>query len=233
MNREEFIVAIKKINIYLDDITLSKLEDYYKILKEENEKYNLTRIIEREDVYLKHFYDSLTITKIIDITSKSLCDLGTGAGFPGLVLAICFPNAQITLIEANSKKCNFLNLVKEKLSLENVIVINARVEEFAKDNRELFDIVTARAVAPLKHLLEYSIPLVKVKGYFIAMKANVNEEIKNIENYYNKLSIKEKDKIIFNLPKENSLRTLLKYQKLEKTSSKYPRRYAEIKKKEL
>ena len=233
MNREEFILEIKKLQLDLDEKTLLLLEKYYNILVEENEKYNLTRIIEKEDVYLKHFYDSLTITKVVDIHNQSICDLGTGAGFPGLVLAICFPNANLTLIESNGKKCNFLNIVKENLSLKNVNVINARVEEYAKENREIFDIVTARAVAPIKHLLEYGVPLVKVNGYFIAMKSSIDEETKNIENYYSKLSIKEIDKIVFNLPKEDSLRTLLKYKKLEKTNNKYPRRYSEIKRKDI
>lgn len=233
MNREEFIIETKKLDIELDDQILKDLEDYYNILKEENQKYNLTRIIEKDDVYLKHFYDSLTITKIVDINTQSICDLGSGAGFPGLVLAICFRNAKITLIESNGKKCYFLNLVKDKLSLDNVTIINARVEEFAKENREVFDVVTARAVAPLKHLLEYGIPLVKIEGYFIAMKASVEEEIKNIDTYYQKLNISKVGEKIFNLPKEDSLRTLLKYQKLAKTNVKYPRRYAEILKRDI
>lgn len=233
MNREEFIKETKLLGIELKDKVLSLLEEYYNILNEENKKYNLTRIIEKEDVYLKHFYDSLTITKIINIDNQTICDLGSGAGFPGLVLAICFPSANLTLIESNGKKCKFLNLVKEKLSLNNVTVINTRVEEYAITNREIFDIVTARAVAPLKHLLEYGVPLVKVKGHFIAMKSSITEEIKNIENYHNKLNIKEKIKIEFNLPKENSLRTLLKYEKLEKTNIKYPRRYSEIVKRDI
>lgn len=233
MNREEFVLETRNLGIELDNKTLSMLEEYYNILKEENKKYNLTRIIEKEDVYLKHFYDSLTITKITNIDNQSICDLGSGAGFPGLVLAICFPNAKLILIESNGKKCNFLNIVKEKLSLKNVNVINARVEEYAKDNREVFDIVTARAVAPLKHLLEYGVPLLKIDSHFIAMKSSISEEIKNIENYYNKLSIREKNKIAFNLPKENSLRTLIKYEKLEKTNIKYPRKYSEIIKKDI
>lgn len=233
MNKEEFIKEMDSLGIELNDRVLSNLENYFNILKEENEKYNLTRIIEKEDVYLKHFYDSLTIAKIIDINEQSICDLGSGAGFPGLVLAICFPSAKLTLIESNGKKCNFLKLVKEKLSLDNVTVINTRVEEYAQVNREIYDVVTARAVAPLKHLLEYGVPLVKEEGYFIAMKSNVTEETKNIENYYNKLNIKEENKIEFNLPKENSLRTLLKYKKLDKTNIKYPRRYSEIIKRDI
>lgn len=233
MNREEFIKETKNLGVELDYKILNDLESYYNILKEENEKYNLTRITNKDDVYLKHFYDSLTITKIEDINTQSICDLGSGAGFPGLVLAICFRDAKLTLIESNGKKCHFLTLVKDKLSLDNVTIINARVEEFAKVNREVFDIVTARAVAPLKHLLEYGIPLVKTEGYFIAMKANIEEEIKNIENYYHKLNINKVGEIIFNLPKEDSLRTLLKYQKLAKTSIKYPRRYSEIIKRDI
>ncbi|MFR5903781.1 MAG: 16S rRNA (guanine(527)-N(7))-methyltransferase RsmG [Bacilli bacterium] len=233
MNKEEFINELKKINIELTKQQLTLLEEYYIILKDENEKYNLTRIIEQNEVYLKHFYDSLTINKIIDIYSQNICDLGSGAGFSGLVLAICFPKTKITLIESNGKKCYFLNLVKEKLKLNNVIVINERSEDYAQKNREKFDIVTARAVAPLKHLLEYGIPLLKVNGNFIAMKANVENEEQNIENYLNKLSIQEKKRIIFNLPVENSLRTIIMYTKTKKTDKKYPRRYNEILKKEI
>lgn len=233
MNKETFIKELKKLNIELKKTTLAMLNEYYSILKEENQKYNLTRIIEEDDVYLKHFYDSLTITKIIDINNQSICDLGSGAGFPGLVLGICFPSAKLTLIESNGKKCNFLNIVKKKLNLNNVTIINTRIEEYAKENRELYDIVTARAVAPLKHLLEYGIPLVKINGVFIAMKANVENEEQNIDNYYNKLNIKEEQRIVFNLPHENSIRTLIKYQKEKETDKRYPRRYNEIIKKDI
>lgn len=233
MTKEEFIKELQKINVISNEETLTKLNEYYNILKEENQKYNLTRITEKEEVYLKHFFDSLTITKIINITNQNTCDLGSGAGFPGLVLAIFFPQAQLTLIESNSKKCHFLNLVKDKLQLENVNIINTRIEEYAKEHRELFDIVTARAVAPLKHLLEYGIPLVKVNGYFIAMKSNVEKEETNIKNYLTKLNILEKQRIIFTLPYEESLRTLIKYQKEKETNKKYPRKYNEILKKEI
>lgn len=233
MTKEDFIKELQKINITTNEETLTKLNEYYNILKEENQKYNLTRITKKEEVYLKHFYDSLTITKIIDITNQSICDLGSGAGFPGLVLAIFFPQSQLTLIESNGKKCRFLNLVKDKLKLENVNIINTRVEEYAKEHRELYDIVTARAVAPLKHLLEYGIPLVKINGYFIAMKSNIEKEELNINNYITKLNIQEKQRIIFTLPYEESLRTLIKYQKEKETNKKYPRKYNEILKKEI
>ena len=233
MNKEEFIKETNKLGIKLDSITQFKLEEFYKILKEENTKYNLTRIVNEEDVYLKHFYDSLTITKIIDIENQSICDLGSGAGFPGMVIAICFPNTYITLIESNNKKCKFLELVKNNLKLKNVTIINERVEDYAKTNREIFDIVTARAVAPVKHLLEYGTPLVKVDGYFIAMKANIENELENINNYYKKLEIEEENRVVFKLPVENSIRTLIKYQKKNITNIKYPRKYSEIKKKDI
>ena len=233
MSKEEFLIKTKELGTTITEEMLNKLDTYYHILKEENNKYNLTRIIEEDAVYLKHFYDSLTITKVIDINNQSICDIGSGAGFPGLVLAICFPNTKLTLIESNGKKCNFLNIVKDKLNLTNVTILNARAEEFSKNNREVFDIVTARAVAPLKHLLEYSVPLLKIGGYFITMKANVENEEVNITNYYNKLNIKEVTREVFNLPKEYSIRTIIKYQKLKETDSKYPRRYSEIIKRDI
>ena len=182
MNKNDFINELNKIGVILSEHQLNQLDKYYNMLVEYNKNVNLTTITEYNQVLLKHFYDSLTITKIIDINNQSICDLGSGAGFPGLVLGICFPSAKLTLIESNGKKCYFLNLVKEKLKLNNVIVINERSEDYAQKNREKFDIVTARAVAPLKHLLEYGIPLLKVNGNFIAMKANVENEEQNIEN---------------------------------------------------
>lgn len=233
MNKEEFITSLLELNINITKTKLEKLETYYQLLVTENQKYNLTAITNKEDVYLKHFYDSLTITKIINLTNQSICDIGTGAGFPGLVLKIIFPNLKVTLLDATEKKCNFLNLVIKELNLENIEVINERAEIYSKKEREKYDIVTSRAVAPLKHLLEYSIPLVKVNGYYIAMKSNITDEIKNINIYEKKLDIIKINEKKFKLPKEESLRTLIMYQKLKKTNQKYPRKYNEIKRKEL
>ena len=233
MNKEEFLKELHKINIKITDKQLAQLEQYYNILLEENKKYNLTSITNKEEVYLKHFYDSLTINKIINLTNQSLCDIGTGAGFPGLVLKIVFPSLNITLVDATEKKCNFLKMVISKLNLKDINIINERAEIYSKEVREKYDIVTSRAVAPLKHLLEYSIPLVKINGYYIAMKSDISKEVEGINIYEEKLNIKEEDRIIFELPKENSLRTLIKYKKLEKTSLKFPRKYNEIKKKNL
>ena len=233
MTKEEFIKGLKELDIEITETQLNQLEQYYELLVTENQKYNLTAITEKDKVYLKHFYDSLTITKIIKLDNQSLCDIGTGAGFPGLVLKIVFPNLKVTLIESNGKKCNFLNIVKNKLKLKNLEIINDRAEIYSINNREMFDIVTSRAVAPLKHLLEYSIPLVKVNGNYIAMKSNIEEETQNIENYYKKLDIEEINKIIFNLPIEDSLRTLVLYKKKSKTNKIYPRKFTEIKKKDI
>ena len=230
MNKEEFIDELKKINIFLTEEQLKKLDIYYHLLVEENQKYNLTAITEASSVYLKHFYDSLTIIKSISLTNQYICDIGTGAGFPGMVLKIVFPNIKIDLLDATAKKCTFLNMVISKLDLKNVSVINARCEDYAKEVREKYDIVTSRAVAPLKHLLEYSIPLLKIGGYFISLKSNIDEEMININNYYQKLSLTNEQIIKFKLPFENSDRTIYKIKKIAKTNNKYPRKPNEIKK---
>ena len=233
MNKELFIKELNKININLTDTMLDQLENYYNLLVNENKKYNLTAITEKESVYLKHFYDSITLSKIIELNNQTLCDIGTGAGFPGMVLKIVFPHLKVTLVDATEKKCKFLKLVIEKLNLTNIEVINARAEEYSKTTREKYDIVTSRAVAPLKHLLEYSIPLVKVNGNYIAMKSDLTKELEGISNYENKLSISEQKILTFTLPIEESTRTLIKYTKKEKTNPIYPRKYNEIKKKEI
>ena len=233
MNKEQFISELKKINITLTEHMLEQLEKYDEVLRAENKKYNLTAIKNKEDVYLKHFYDSLTLSKIIKLENQSLCDIGTGAGFPGMVLKIVYPNLKVTLVDATEKKCKFLQLVIEELGLKNIEVVNARAEIYSKTVREKFDIVTSRAVAPLKHLLEYSIPLLKVGGNYIAMKSDIQKEIENIDIYYKKLKI-EKEKILtFTLPYEESTRTLIRYKKIDKTDLKYPRKYTDIKKKSL
>lgn len=233
MNKETFIKELAKINISLTPTQLEQLAEYYHLLYEENQKYNLTTITEESEVYLKHFYDSITISKAIVLNDQYLCDVGTGAGFPGIVLKIVYPNLKVDLIDSNGKKCNFLNLVIKELKLENINVINTRTEEYAKETREKYDIITSRAVAPLKHLLEYSIPLLKVGGTFIALKANIDEELTNIDNYYKKLSLINEEIIRFKLPFEDSNRSIYKVTKNKSTPSIYPRQYNQIKKKDI
>lgn len=233
MNKEEFIRELEILGIKITPKQLEELEIYKNLLQEENKKYNLTAITKNEEINLKHFYDSLTIIKSINISNQYFCDIGTGAGFPGMVLKIVFPNIKIDLIDATKKKCDFLNLVKDKLKLENTNIINARIEEYSIKTREKYDVIVSRAVAPLKHLLEYSVPLLKVNGYFIGLKANLDNEINNIDNYYKKLYLEEKSIIKFKLPKEESIRSIIKIQKEKSTPLNYPRKYSIILKKEI
>ncbi len=234
MKKDKFIEELVKLNIEITDNQLNLLEQYYDMLIFWNNKINLTTIVDKEDVYLKHFYDSLTVVKVIDLNNVySLCDVGTGAGFPGIVLKILFPKLKITLIDSLNKRINFLNEVIAKLGLTDITTIHIRVEEYGLVNREKYDLVIARAVAPLNILLEYCIPLAKINGYFIAMKANVNEEIEASSNALQKLNSKIETSICFTLPFEQSNRTIIKIRKLLKTDRKFPRKYSDIKKRPL
>ncbi len=234
MTENSFIEELKLIGINIDTEQLKKLNKYYELLIEWNKKINLTAITEKDQVYLKHFYDSLTLNKIIDLKKEnSICDIGTGAGFPGIVLKIVFPNLKVTLVDSLKKRIDFLNLIIKELELENIIAIHTRSEEFALTNREKFDFVTARAVAPLNILLEYSIPMVKKNKYFIAMKGNIEKEEKTFDNSMKILNTIIEKTEEFTLPNELSKRTLIKFKKLEITSKKYPRKFNEIKKKPL
>lgn len=231
MNQSEFIEELKKLEIYPTYVQLQQLEKYYEMLIEYNKKMNLTAITDKEDVYLKHFYDSLTITKIIDLNKENtLCDLGSGAGFPGLVLKIFYPHLSITLVDSLEKRIKFLKEVIKELNLHFIEAVHDRIEEYSVKNIEEYDVVTARAVTNLSALLEMGSPLTKINKYFIAMKGNFNEEYKNA---LKELKLKEESSIEFDLPKEEGHRTLIKIVKKEKTPSKYPRKYSEIKKKQL
>jgi len=233
MNKDEFIIELKKSNIIITEKQLSDLDTYYQLLSRENKKYNLTAITEEKEVYLKHFYDSLTIVKSITLNNQYILDIGSGAGFPGLVLKIIFPNLKIDLLDSTEKKCKFLKLVINTLNLENINVINNRAEKYAINNRKKYDIVVSRAVAPLKHLLEYGIPVLKEKGLFIALKANIQDELINIFNYYQKLGLSNESIISFKLPFEQSNRSIYKIEKIKPTPIIYPRTYSQILKKDI
>ena len=230
MNLDLFIEETKKLGITLIDSQLEKLNKFYELLISWNQKMNLTRITEKEDVYLKHFYDSLTISKVIDLTQYlTLCDVGSGAGFPGIVLKICFPNLKITLLDSLQKRVNYLNEIIKELYLKDIEAIHTRAEDYAKQNREKFDVVTARAVANLKILSELCIPMVKVSGSFIAMKANIEEEIENSTEIIKKLDSKIEKIETFYLPIEQSIRNIILIKKINKTNNIYPRRIEKIK----
>ena len=233
MTISDFINELSKIGIELDDKKISDLERYFELLVEWNLKMNLTGITKKEDVYLKHFYDSLTLIKAIDLNKIStLCDIGTGAGFPGLVIKIVFPEIKVTLVDSLNKRINFLNEVIKELNLANIKTISSRIEEYGIKNREIYDVVVARAVASLPVLLEYAIPLVKVDGYFISMKST-SDEVNDLKDVYKKLNIVLDDVITFLLPFENSNRTLIKFKKESITNKVFPRKYVEIKRKPL
>lgn len=234
MTEQEFIQELSKINITPTELQLKQLEKYYELLIEWNKVMNLTGITEKDQVYLKHFYDSATLASAIDLNNeKILCDVGTGAGFPGIVIKILFPNLKVVLIDSLQKRVNFLNQVIQELDLKNIEVYHARAEEFAQNHREKFDVVTARAVASLPVLLEYCVPLVKVGKYFIPMKASIEEEMVLSSKAIQILKVEIESLEKFELPFEKSLRSILKLKKVGETSKKYPRKYSEIKKRPL
>jgi 16S rRNA (guanine527-N7)-methyltransferase len=234
MKIDNFVKQLEEIGIPLSDHQLRQLEQYYELLIEYNKVMNLTGITEKEAVYLKHFYDSATLNQIINLQDQqSLCDIGTGAGFPGLVLKILFPHLQVTLVDSLNKRIQFLNIVIHKLGLEKIDTYHARAEEFAHHHREEYDVVTARAVANLTTLLEYCVPLVKVGKYFIPMKANINDELIIAEGAMKKLAVTIVREINFELPIEQSHRCLLMFCKQAKTDRRYPRKFSEMKKKPL
>lgn len=233
MNQNDFIDELTKIGIELNNTQLERLERYYELLIEYNKVMNLTGITNKEEVYLKHYYDSLTLIRIVNLNNyENLCDIGTGAGFPGLVLKIIFPNLKISLVDCLNKRIKFLNKVIEELKLNNIETIHSRIEDYGKINREKYDIVTSRAVASLNILLEYSIPIVKENGYFIPLKGNLENE-PNYTNALKKLNCNIEKKEIFNLPIENSHREILLIKKNKKTNKLFPRNNIEIKNKPL
>jgi len=233
MNIELFEKELEKIHIRLSENQKKQLERYYELLVEYNKVMNLTGIIEKEEVYLKHFYDSLSVAKILDFTSQEyLCDIGTGAGFPGIVLKITFPNLKVTLVDSLNKRIEFLRVVIKELDLKEIEAVHARIEEYGITNREIYDVVVARAVARTSVLLEYSASLIKVGKYFIAMKGNLSPDEK-YDNAIKQLNLKLVAEERFKLPLEASDRTLLKFEKKAPTPKKYPRKNSEIKKSNL
>ncbi|NMA05886.1 MAG: 16S rRNA (guanine(527)-N(7))-methyltransferase RsmG [Acholeplasmataceae bacterium] len=222
---------LKELNIELTFEQQELFRKYYEFLIQENKKYNLTAITNEEEVYYKHFYDSLTLIKTNLIKEGvSLCDIGSGAGFPGMPLKIIYPNLKLTIVESQTKKTEFLKKLVNFLELDNVEIINKRAEEYA--HTKYFDIVTARAVADLSILNELCLPLVKKGGYFIAMKGNYEEELKRTLNGITILGGKLIEVLSFELPKDMGKRNLIIIKK-EKMVQGYPRAFSQIKKKPL
>lgn len=216
----------KKIDVVFDDKQLDRFYEYMNLLLEWNEKINLTTITDPEEIILKHFIDSLTINKYID-RDRSIADVGTGAGFPGIPLKIYRPDISVTLVDSLNKRINFLDVVISSLGLDNIWTVHARIEDFARDGkyREKFDYATARAVANLAVLSEYLIPVVNIGGRCICMKgSNINEELASARNAIDILGGKVDVVDEFELPGSDISRSVVIIDKVCGTSKKYPRK---------
>lgn len=215
-----------EINIVFNNKQIEQFYKYMNLLLEWNEKINLTAITERKDVILKHFIDSLTISKYVE-EEATLVDIGTGAGFPGIPIKIYRPDVKVTLVDSLNKRVKFLNEVISKLELKDINTIHSRVEEFGKDKkyRERFDIVTARAVANLTVLSEYLLPLTKIDGKCICMKGSeIQEEFNDSKNAIRILGGQIEKIYKFNLPKSDISRNIVIIKKVKNTPNKYPRK---------
>lgn len=226
MNKEEFIREVEKLGIKVTKKNLEQLEIYCEYLLEYNKHTNLTAIKTKEEVYLKHFYDSLTLCKVIDLTKEeSLLDIGSGAGFPGMVLKIFFSNLKVYLVDSNNKKTKFLEELKIKLNVNNLEVINNRIEKLYDLFLNKIDIVTARAVTNLTILSELAIPIVKKDKYFIAMKGNATEEINESRYAINYLNCQIETIDNFELFNNFGHRTIIKIKKRKESERKSIRSY--------
>lgn len=230
-----FKEELLKLNIELSDEASSRFDLYYKRLIAVNEVMNLTAITEEQEVYNKHFLDSLMIVKALDLNKEfTLCDVGSGAGFPSIPLSIVSNNAKVTIIDALNKRIKFLNDLILELGLKNVIALHERAEDYAKIKREFFDVTTARAVARLNILSELCLPLTKVGGYFIAMKGQGgNEEIKEATKGIEILGGHVEKVISLELPDSAGARDIIIIKKIKETPKKYPRAFAKIKERPL
>lgn len=230
MNQKTFIEACRSHGIDMDDEKIKKYERYMELLLEWNQKMNLTAITNPEEIWEKHFLDS--ILPFQGLSFQTFCDVGSGAGFPCIPLKIAFDSVECTMIEPLQKRCRFLEHVIQELELKNIRVINSRAEDYAKDHRELFDCVSARAVARLNILLELCTPLCKVEGKLIFLKGKSGmEELKEAQKALDVLDLKFEKKEIAQIEEAEHIN--LYFSKKKKTSLKYPRNYGQIKKKPI
>lgn len=231
MNYEELKTLTSEF-LPLSDSQIEAFKKYAVLLREWNAKFNLTAITEESEVVEKHFYDCLLPFKSIKFENINAIDLGSGAGFPGLVFAIAMPTWNITLVDSTNKKCTFLKEAAKELGLTNVTVINARAEELGM--RGQFDLVSARAVAPLYLLLELAMPLLKVNGTFLSMKGSkAEEEIKEAKDAFRKLDCKVVSMNTESLPNDVGTRSNIVIKKIKETNKKYPRTWGEMQKHHL
>lgn len=229
MTPEQFKAALETKGISLSMEQMAQFEQYFTLLVEWNEKMNLTAITEKEEVYLKHFYDSITIAFSHDFSKEdlTLCDVGSGAGFPSIPLKIVYPNLEITIVDSLNKRITFLTTLTQALGLGKVNLYHDRAETFGKNKafRESFDFVTARAVARLNVLAELCLPLVKKQGYFLAMKAaKSEEEVVEASHAIAILGGKITEEEDVTLPITNDSRHVITIEKKKETPNKYPRK---------
>ncbi|WP_042220870.1 16S rRNA (guanine(527)-N(7))-methyltransferase RsmG [Oceanobacillus manasiensis] len=228
MNPEEFATALKEKGIELTSYQLEQFATYFQTLIEWNEKINLTALTDEKDVYLKHFYDSISAAFHFDFNGPMhVCDIGAGAGFPSIPIKICFPELKVTIVDSLQKRIGFLNHLASQLELTDVAFYHDRAEDFGKNSnfRESFDIVTARAVARMSVLSELCLPLVKKGGVFIAMKGSqALEELSTGKAAVELMGGEMSDTFSFTLPKEDSERSIVVIDKVRKTPKKYPRK---------
>ncbi len=235
ISKELLTVSVARFNVELTDAQIDKFDAYAKMLIEYNEKVNLTAITEPDDIVIKHFADSLAVKKYSPCELKgSLADVGTGAGFPGMPLLITSPELNVTFFDAVNKKLDFIRYVISELGL-NASVIHSRAEDAGKmpEYREKFDFATARAVAQLRILSEFCLPLVKVGGYFISMKGSISEEEKTFGiSAFGKVGAELYDDIFYSIQNGDE-RNIIIAKKISHISPKYPRNMGQISKKPL
>lgn len=224
---DRLVDSLGKWNIDISIEQAKQFDLYYHLLIEWNEKMNLTAITDKDDVIDKHFIDSSALIKYVDLNNKSLIDVGTGAGFPGIPLKILVPSCKITLLDSLNKRVNFLNEVIDKLSLSGISAVHGRAEDYARDPkyREKYDFVTSRAVANLSTLSEYCLPFAKINGFFIPYKSGeIDDEVSSSKKALSILGGKLQEVKKYNLYGTEYDRSLVIIKKEKKCSNKYPRK---------
>ena len=219
--------CLSELNIKYNDETIENFGKYYDLLISWNERINLTTVTKKEDVIIKHFIDSIMMIKYTDVSGRSILDIGTGAGFPGIPIKIICPDCDMVLLDSLQKRIGFLDKVISELNLEDVQTVHGRAEDLARssDYRGSFDIVTSRAVANLSTLSEYCLPFVNIDGYFISYKGiNIKEEISDSENAIKKLGGRTERIEEFTLPMSDNERSLIFIRKTSDTPERFPRK---------